>query len=232
MGAGNPRPHSRDLDLPGVAALTMAVFVLVPLIEGRESGWPAWLAARPRSPSSQPSSTRVQARGHAPLVPLGLLRQHPFVVGVALVIVLYAALNSFFLVLSLTLQDGLGVSALDAGLVYTPQGGAFFACSLLAGRFSRTYGRRILEIGALITAGDPRFTALAEALYAASPEFRFWWTATTSPGSNPRVNGSTILTWAPSPSTTSNSRRSTIPTSTYLPADHDTAERLPGLICA
>lgn len=96
-------------------------------------------------------------------------------VGVALVIVLYAALNSFFLVLSLTLQDGLGLSALDAGLVYTPQGGAFFACSLLAGRFSRTYGRRILETGALITAGDPRFTALAEALYAASPEFRFWW---------------------------------------------------------
>jgi EmrB/QacA subfamily drug resistance transporter len=150
-------PKARGLDLPGVAVLTAALFLLVvPLVEGREAGWPAWTWAGLAASGLAFGAfivveRRVESRGRAPLVAPALLSRRPFVVGICLVLVLYAALNSFFLVLSLTLQDGLGLSALGAGLVYAPQAAAFFGVSLLAGRLVPRYGRRILEIGGALT---------------------------------------------------------------------------------
>ena len=90
----------------------------------------------------------MDAGGGTPLVRLRLLRERPFAVGMTLVVLTYAGINSLFLVLSLTLQDGLGMDALGAGLVYTPFAVAFFAASLLAGRLAR-FGRRVLLLGAL-----------------------------------------------------------------------------------
>lgn len=58
----------------------------------------------------------------------------------------YLALNSFFLVLSLTLQRGLHLSPVAAGLIYAPQALAFLAGSLITAK------RRLLVTGAAITA--------------------------------------------------------------------------------
>ena len=74
--------------------------------------------------------------GRAPLVSLRLFAERPFSIGITLVVVAYAGVNSFFLILSLMLQDGLGMSALGAGLEYTPLAVAFFATSLLAARWT------------------------------------------------------------------------------------------------
>lgn len=148
---------ARRLDLPGAAALTVALFLLVvPLVEGRASGRPlwTWLGLAACVPAFAVFAVfclverRVAAAGGAPLVRLGLLRERPFAVGMSLVVLTYAGINSLFLVLSLTLQDGLGLDALGAGLVYTPFAVAFFATSLLAGRLAR-HGRRVLRLGAL-----------------------------------------------------------------------------------
>ncbi|MFI9050732.1 MFS transporter [Streptomyces sp. NPDC053427] len=148
-------PEARRLDLPGAVVLTVALFLLVvPLVEGRASGWPAWTwlslaGSAPAFVAFALVERRVAAAGGAPLVHLGLLRTRPFAVGTTLVVVAYAGINSFFLVLSLTLQDGLGMDALGAGLVYTPLAVAFFAASVVAGRLAG-FGRRVLQAGALV----------------------------------------------------------------------------------
>ncbi|MFI5687250.1 hypothetical protein [Streptomyces sp. NPDC051636] len=53
--------------------------------------------------------------------------------------------------LSLMLHNGLGVSALGAGLAYTPPTVAFFPTSLPAARWTPRYGRRVLELGSVLT---------------------------------------------------------------------------------
>ncbi|TJZ50352.1 MFS transporter [Streptomyces piniterrae] len=149
-------PEARRLDLPGAAVLTVALFLLVvPLVEGRSYGWPPWTWLSLAGSALAFAAfglveRRVAASGGAPLVHLALLRARPFAVGMTLVVLTYAGINSFFLILSLTLQNGLGMDALGAGLVYTPLAVAFFAASLVAGRLTR-YGRRVLRLGSLIS---------------------------------------------------------------------------------
>lgn len=63
-----------------------------------------------------------------------------------------ASAGRFFLILSLTLQDGLGLSPLDAGFVYAPQALMFLLSSLLAGQVAPRSGRRLLLIGGSVTA--------------------------------------------------------------------------------
>lgn len=143
--------------LRGVAVLTAALVLLVlPLVEGRQAGRPAWAwlclaACIVAFGAFIALEARIARAGRSPLVDLRLFQQRAFAVGIGLVLVYYAALNSFFLVLSLTLQNGLGLSALDAGLVYTPLAVSFFAVSLLAGRLAPRYGRRVLERGAILS---------------------------------------------------------------------------------
>ncbi|AOP51697.1 MFS transporter [Streptomyces lydicus] len=150
-------PEARRLDLPGAVVLTVALFLLVvPLVEGRSYGWPLWTWLSLAGSALALAvfalvERRVDAAGGAPLIQLGLLRERPFAVGMTLVVLAYAGINSFFLILSLTLQDGLGMDALGAGLVYTPLAVAFFAASLIAGRLAR-FGRRVLQLGALVGA--------------------------------------------------------------------------------
>ncbi|MFJ6750654.1 MFS transporter [Streptomyces sp. NPDC091266] len=145
-----PRP-----DLPGMAVLTLALaLIVVPLIEGREGGRPVWTwgslaAGMAALLGFALVERRVEARGGAPLVRVGLLRERAFAVGMLLVLLAYSGINSFFLVLSVTVQDGLGLDALRAGVFYLPFAIAFFAGSIVAGRTARR-GRRLLQAGALV----------------------------------------------------------------------------------
>jgi MFS family permease len=137
--------------------LTVALFLLiVPMVEGRQAGWPlwAWLSLATSVVGFAVFAAverQVEARGNSPLVSLRLFRERSFTLGVVLVIVAYAGINSFFLVLSLVLQDGLGQSALGAGIAYAPLAIAFFVTSLVAGKLAPRFGRRILEIGSVVS---------------------------------------------------------------------------------
>lgn len=149
-------PKAHALDLPGLGLLTVAMFLLiVPLVEGRDAGWPMWtwlslLGSVLVFALFAVVERAVERAGRAPLVALRLFANRPFTVGIVLVVVAYAGVNSFFLILSLMLQDGLGLSALGAGLVYTPLAVAFFGTSLLAARLTPKFGRRVLEIGSVV----------------------------------------------------------------------------------
>ncbi|WP_134728172.1 MFS transporter [Amycolatopsis nivea] len=131
------RPNgTARLDLRGTAVLTVALTLLVlPLITGREAGWPLWSwCSLAGGAVALGVFTAVERRVPAPLVRPGLLRQREFSLGMGLVLLTYAGINSFFLVLSLALQDGLGLSPLDAALTYLPFAAAFLALSLLGSR--------------------------------------------------------------------------------------------------
>lgn len=147
----------RRLDLTGAGVLTVALSLLVvPLVAGRQAGWPAWswyclVGAAIVFAVFVVVERRIGRHGGAPLVEPALFGERPFITGVSLVLVYYSGLNSFFLILSLTLQDGLGLSPLDAGLVYAPQALMFLLSSLLAGHVAPRSGRRLLLIGGLVT---------------------------------------------------------------------------------
>lgn len=63
---------------------------------------------------------------------------------------LYALLTSYYLTLSVSMQDGLGFSALQSSLVYAPAPVTFFTFGVLAGKLIPRYGRRVLEVGSII----------------------------------------------------------------------------------
>jgi EmrB/QacA subfamily drug resistance transporter len=150
--------EARRLDLGGVAVLSAALVLLtVPLIQAEQAGLPAWAwaclaASVPCLAAFAALQRRTAARGGDPRVRMSLFRQRAFSVGVVLVLVLYSVVTSYYLVLSVSLQDGLGQSAFQAGAVYTPAAVTFFVFSLIAGRLVPRHGRRVLEAGAVVLA--------------------------------------------------------------------------------
>ncbi len=158
--------QTRRLDIPGVVVLSAALLLLTyPLIQGREAGWPWWTWACLAGSAVMfvvfaALERGVSRRGGEPLVRLSLFSQRSFSLGIPLVLAVYALLTSYYLSLSVSLQDGLGMSALGAGLVYTPAAVTFFVCSLIAGRLVPKYGRRVLEFGAIVLAVGYLTTAL------------------------------------------------------------------------
>ncbi|MGW4090744.1 MFS transporter [Nocardia sp. NPDC004750] len=163
---GTGSAATRKLDMPGVLVLSAALFLLVlPLIQGQEAGWPGWVWACFAGSAVAFGSfvaieRRLERRGGDPLVPLTLFGQRSFSLGIVLVLALYALIYSYYLALSVTMQQGLDMSALGAGLVYTPAAIAFFVFSMVASRIIPKYGRRVLEIGALVLASGYLATGL------------------------------------------------------------------------
>jgi EmrB/QacA subfamily drug resistance transporter len=165
-----PESRAEDrsrLDLLGAALVTLGlVAVVLPLVDGREQGWPAWTwlclaASAPLLLVFVASQRRRAARGRTPLIDLRLFRERAFAVGVASVLVFYAGLASYFLVLALYLQQGHGLNALDSGLTVTPMGIGFFATTIVARRLSGALGRHLPSLGALVLAAGLVATSLA-----------------------------------------------------------------------
>jgi hypothetical protein len=96
----------------------------VPAVEGREVGWPAWTfaafaAALPAAGLFVAAERRIAARGGSPLLELQLFDARGFRIGLPSAVVLYFVISFFFL-LAIYLQDGLGLNALESGLAFTP----------------------------------------------------------------------------------------------------------------
>jgi EmrB/QacA subfamily drug resistance transporter len=152
-------PDAHRLDLVGSGLLGGALFVLVlPLVDGQQAGWPPWtyacLAAfAPTIFLFVVWQRRVERVGGDPLIHLPLLTSRAFGIGALLIVAFYACLTPVYLVLALTLQDGLGLKAVTAGLTYTPLGIAFLLSSLVAVRLVRRWGQLPLHAGLMITIG-------------------------------------------------------------------------------
>jgi EmrB/QacA subfamily drug resistance transporter len=151
-------PESRGeraaLDLAGTALVTAGLAaIILPLVEGRQQGWPAWtwltLASAPVLIAGFVVHQRARgARGRAPLVRLAVFRDRTFAVGTLTAVTFGCVPASFFFVLALYLQDGRHLSPLSSGIVFTGVGAGYFAAMLLAERVAARLGRYILTVGA------------------------------------------------------------------------------------
>ncbi|HEX4110408.1 MAG TPA: MFS transporter [Solirubrobacteraceae bacterium] len=157
------------LDPIGTATVTAGLVALVlPLVEGHQEGWPAWtwcsLAGAPLLLGGLIAQQRRRVRrGRSPLLDPALLRQRAFAAGLGLQVVFWAGQASFFFVLALYLQEGRGLSALHAGLVFSILAAAYLAASLRAPALTVRHGRRLVLIGALALAAGHLALLLAVA---------------------------------------------------------------------
>ncbi|MFA1546714.1 MFS transporter [Actinomadura chokoriensis] len=153
-----PRTSGTRLDVPGTVLVTLGLLALVlPLIEGRRLGWPAWTwaslaASAVLLAAFALSQRRIDRRGGAPLVAPALFREPAFRVGSALALVYTLAMASFFLYLALYLQQGRGLSALESGLLFVALGAGYFAASTQATTIAARLGRQVLALGAAVQA--------------------------------------------------------------------------------
>ena len=154
-------PESRaerrvKLDVPGTGWLVLAlVAVLLPLIEGRQLGWPAWTwACLAVAPVLGALFVRRQRGVGDPLLPLTLFNSRGFSAGLATQLFLASAQAAFFVYLALYLQGGRGLSALDSGLVFTILAVAYVVCSFPAPALTERLGRVVIAVGGVaLTAG-------------------------------------------------------------------------------
>jgi len=94
---------------------------------------------------------RTARHGHPPLLDLALLRSLPgYVNGLAVGALYFTGFTGVLLVTSLYLQEGLGMSPLEAGLLLVPFAGGSAISAPLAGRVVSDLGRR-LTVAALAT---------------------------------------------------------------------------------
>ncbi len=152
------RSGRAPLDLRGTALATATLVALVlPLVEGRQNGWPLWtwlsLAAAPVLLTLfLADQRRLARRGGTPLVDLSLFADRSFSAGLLTQICFWAGQASFFVVLALYLQEGRGMRPLSAGLVFTVLAGAYSVAAAVAPKLSARHGRRIITSGALVLA--------------------------------------------------------------------------------
>ena len=146
------------LDLPGAAGLAAGLaLLLVPLGLGNSLGWPVWTwACMAMSVPVFALTWRWQrvlaARGGQPVLDLALLRVHSYLAGVGSIVAFMAYFASFMFTLTLLLQGGLGLTALQAGLAFAPLGVLFTATSLLGTGLVRRYGLIVPMIGGTVAA--------------------------------------------------------------------------------
>jgi EmrB/QacA subfamily drug resistance transporter len=166
------------LDPVGLGLLSLALLaLLVPLIEGQRRGWPTWTYACLAGSVLLLVAlawwlVRLERRGGDPLIPPHLLRDRAFAAGTVLALVYFAGFTSVFFALSILWQDGLGHSALAAGLVTLPFPAASLVTAALSDRFSARLGRTVLVLGcAMVAAG---LLGVLLVLHVTSPDPSGW----------------------------------------------------------
>jgi MFS family permease len=151
-----PRGPRRRIDLAGATVLSATLLTLVlPLTFGRDAGWPAWVwpcfAACALSLAAFVAIERRMSRGgRDPLFDLRLLALPNVASGVAVVLLGMACYAGFLVSLTIHLQDGLGFTALHAGLVFAIYASGFATASLTWTRAAAGTRDRLPVIGPLV----------------------------------------------------------------------------------
>jgi EmrB/QacA subfamily drug resistance transporter len=177
------RDTGTRLDGGGVVLIGLALLLLsVPLLLGRDHGWPAWMLiclvlAAPAFAVFVAYERRLAARGGAPLVSIELFRNSGFAGGLPIAMLFIASYAAFLLTLAIYLQTGLGFSPLHAGAVYTPAAVGFFFGSLAAPKLVPLLGRHVLSVGYVIAALG--LLATAATVAAAGTSLAGWELAPT-----------------------------------------------------
>ena len=116
-------PRAPRVDRPGVATLTGGLFLLVfALLRGNDSGWGSTeiVASFAGAAALLGAFVAIEARVSQPMLPLRLFRNPSFTGAQVGAFGISASLFAMWLYMTLYLQQILGLSAIEAGLVYVP----------------------------------------------------------------------------------------------------------------
>ena len=148
-------------DLAGVALITAClVAVVLPLVDGRQEGWPAWSwialgSSVPLAIAFLAHQRRTAARGGVPLLNPRVFSSWPLRAGLITQTVFWCQQAASYLVLGLYLQQGRGLSALTAGAVFAFLAGGYLITSFQAPALTVRFGRSVIAAGAVLGAvGD------------------------------------------------------------------------------
>jgi predicted MFS family arabinose efflux permease len=167
------KARAQKLELAGTALSALAVgFLLFPLIQGRELGWPFWMLVM--LVLSVPmmllfiDHQRLKSQSDdAPLMDTRLFGHRAFVLGIAALFLLCTTLFSFFVILAFVLQAGLGLSPLWAAYIFLPLAVTYVIASYVAGRLGGAHARMLLIAGGIcLTLGYGAMAAMHQWLAA------------------------------------------------------------------
>lgn len=172
--------ESQSVDLDPVGSLLVALAVLCLMLPFMVRTVPAvWLllAVAPAVVWAWLKwERRYSASGRDPMIDLALFRFRSFSNGTLVSGTMFIGAATTFVLVALFLQSGLGVGALQTGLIGLPNAVVSGAASLWAGRHVMTIGRRLviwglsaMIAGTLISVGVAALTATAGV--------SFWWLA-------------------------------------------------------
>lgn len=151
-------PGRTRLDVVGALLAAVGVFlVLLPLVQGRDWGWPGWgwglLVLRLVVLAGFLAYEQRLARaGGQPVLDPSLLSIRPFSAGLAAAVFFFGGLASLFLVLSIYLQLGTGRTAWETGLVILPYALGSIITSGAGVALAAKAGRALLITGSLTLA--------------------------------------------------------------------------------
>lgn len=166
--------HPR-FDALGALGLPVGLaLVLVPLTIGQDASWAWWTWVSMAAGVIVIAMVlrwerRLGITGGEPILDPHLFRESAFAQGMGLSAAIFGSFFSFVFVLSLLLQNGIGLSPLRAGLSFAPLSIAFAVASVLARGFVGRHGARVILVGtalaclgllviAVILAADPHPT--------------------------------------------------------------------------
>lgn len=172
--------HKTRIDLDPVGALILAAAVLSVMLPFMTSGLPAiwllllvgaalvWVWVR--------WERRYQSHGHQPMVDLSLFRIRSFSLGSAIGGTYFVGAASVFVIIALFVQNGPQGTAWETGLLGLPSAAGTALGSLAAGKWTLTYGRRMIIAGqALFIAGLVIASVLVFTVAQTNPGH--WWLA-------------------------------------------------------
>lgn len=154
-------PRAGRLDLFGAGLLTAAlVAIVLPLLDGRQQGWPAWswacLAAGLLLLLAFAAHLRTTGnRGGQPLLDPGIFAVRALRSGLTCQLLFWCQQAASYLLLALYLQQGRGLSPIASGGVFAVLAAGYLLTSFRAPRLTVLFGRRVIAIGAIVAAvGD------------------------------------------------------------------------------
>ncbi|NNG18170.1 MFS transporter [Naumannella sp. ID2617S] len=158
-----PESHAGTRARPDVIGAALAavgvVFVLLPLVQGRDWGWPVWgwvvlAVGVVLLTVFLWHETRLARRGGQPILDPALLSIRPFAAGLVAATLFFGGLASFFLVLSIYLQAGTGRTAWETGLVILPYAIGSMITSGAGVALAAKAGRALVITGSLTLAAS------------------------------------------------------------------------------
>src|SRR3954452_8468690 len=158
-------PDARGLDWWGQATLSAGLFLLVlGLLRGNEDGWASTPIVAELSGAAVllVAFVFLQRRVKFPMLPLGLFRRPDFRGAQIAAFAISASFFAIFLYTTLYLQNVLGLSAIEAGLVYMPGTLVMFVVSVLSAQLASKVAPGAMIAGGLtlVAAGMAMFLSV------------------------------------------------------------------------